>query len=128
MPGLAEDLRLDDLIASGWTVEGPTQVNSGGLRVVLRYPFESPAEATDALSQISGPNGPLLNPALKRTVDGRTAAAWLRAAQHTPDTSGVELLTFHGAKGREFSVVVIIGADRGLLPHANARRQVRGSA
>ena len=72
VPGLAEDLRLDDLITSGWTVEGPTQVNSGGLRVVLRYPFESPAEATDALSQISGPNGPLLNPALKRTVDGRT--------------------------------------------------------
>jgi len=72
VPGLAEDLRVDDLVASGWTVEGPTQVNSGGLRVVVRYPFESPAEANDALSQISGPNGPLLNPTLKRTVDGRT--------------------------------------------------------
>jgi hypothetical protein len=74
VPGLAEDLRLDDLIASGWTVEGPTQVNSGGLRVVLRYAFESPAEATTAMNQINGPNGPLLNPALKRTVDGRTVS------------------------------------------------------
>ncbi|MFM9038057.1 MAG: hypothetical protein ACKOJ9_10305 [Actinomycetota bacterium] len=74
VPGLADDLRLDDLIASGWTVEGPTQVNSGGLRVVLRYAFESPAEATTAMNQINGPNGPLLNPALKRTVDGRTVS------------------------------------------------------
>jgi hypothetical protein len=72
VPGLAADLRLDDLIASGWTVEGPTQVNSGGLRVVVRFPFESPAEANRALSQISGSNGPLMNAALKRTVDGRT--------------------------------------------------------
>lgn len=79
VPGLAEDLRLDDLITSGWIVEGPTQVNSGGLRVVVSYPFESPAEATDALTQISGPNGPLLNPALKRTVDGRTVNTTLDA-------------------------------------------------
>lgn len=79
VPGLAEDLRLDDLVASGWEVEGPTLVNSGGLRVVVRYPFESPAEATAALRQISGVNGPLLNPELKRTVDGRTVATTLDA-------------------------------------------------
>lgn len=79
VPGLAEDLRLDDLLASGWTVEGPTLVNSGGQRVVVRYPFESPAEATAALRQIGGINGPLLNPELKRTVDGRTVATTLDA-------------------------------------------------
>jgi len=79
VPGLAGDLRLDDLIASGWLVDGPTQVNSGGLRVLLRYPFESPAEATLALRQISGVNGPLLNPELKRTVDGRTVNTTLDA-------------------------------------------------
>ena len=53
-------------------------------------------------------------------VDGRSAAAFLRASQSAPDRYGVELLTFHGAKGREFSVVIIIGAERGLLPHASA--------
>jgi len=79
VPGLAEDLRLDDLIASGWTVEGPTQVNNGGLRVVVRYPFESPAEANMALAQISGPNGPLRDAAVKRTVDGRTVNTTLDA-------------------------------------------------
>jgi DNA helicase-2/ATP-dependent DNA helicase PcrA len=53
-------------------------------------------------------------------VDGRSAAAFLRAGQSTPDRYGVELLTFHGAKGREFSTVIIIGAERGLMPHASA--------
>ena len=79
VPGLAEDLRVDDLVSSGWTIEGPTLVNSGGQRVVLRYAFESPAEGTAALRQISGVNGPLLNPELKRTVDGRTVATTLDA-------------------------------------------------
>ncbi len=74
VPGLAEDLRLDDLLASGWAVEGPTQINNGGLRVLLTYDFESPAEATAALAQINGPNGPLLAPSLKRSVSGREVA------------------------------------------------------
>ena len=55
------------------------------------------------------------------TVDGRSAAAFLRASHSTPERYGVELLTFHAAKGREFSVVVIIGAERGLLPHSSAK-------
>lgn len=79
IPGLATDIRYDDLVASGWTIEGPLQVNNGGLRVIVRYPFESPAEATQALRQISGPNGPLLQPELKRTVDGRLVSTTLDA-------------------------------------------------
>jgi hypothetical protein len=79
VPGLAADIRYDDLVSSGWAIEGPLQVNNGGLRVILRYPFESPAEATRALRQISGPNGPLLNPELKRTVDGRLISTTLDA-------------------------------------------------
>lgn len=79
VPGLATDIRYDDLIAGGWTIEGPLQVNNGGLRVILRYPFESPEEATRALRQISGPNGPLLDPLLKRTVEGRSVSTTLDA-------------------------------------------------
>lgn len=79
VPGLAADIRYDDLLAGGWQIEGPLQVNNGGLRVILRYPFESPAEATRALRQVSGPNGPLLNPELKRTVDGRLVSTTLDA-------------------------------------------------
>lgn len=79
IPGLASDIRYDDLVAAGWAIEGPFQVNNGGLRVILKYPFESPAEATLALQQISGPNGPLKDPQLKRTVDGRLVSTTLDA-------------------------------------------------
>lgn len=79
VPGLASDVRYDDLIASGWTVEGPIQVNNGGLRIILKYAFASPAEATRALSQINGPNGPLIDAELKRTVNGRQVATTLDA-------------------------------------------------
>ena len=79
VPGLVEDLRVDDLIASGWTIDGPTPVNNGGVRVVLGYEFESPDEATRALRQINGPNGPLLDPVLKRTVVERDVSTTLDA-------------------------------------------------
>jgi DNA helicase-2/ATP-dependent DNA helicase PcrA len=32
----------------------------------------------------------------------------------------VDLLTFHGAKGREWQTVIIIGAEQGLIPHSTA--------
>lgn len=38
------------------------------------------------------------------------------------DTRGVALLTFHAAKGREWSVVVVAGAEDGLMPHSSAVR------
>ena len=36
------------------------------------------------------------------------------------DDGAVSLLTFHGAKGREWPVVVISGAEDGLIPHSSA--------
>jgi DNA helicase II / ATP-dependent DNA helicase PcrA len=37
-----------------------------------------------------------------------------------PDTGSVSLLTFHSAKGREWPVVFIAGAEAGLIPHSSA--------
>jgi len=56
-PDLAEDLRLDDLQQAGWTVEGPTAADGGGLQLVLSHPFASPEEATALLGQLSGEDG-----------------------------------------------------------------------
>lgn len=67
-PGLADDLRVDDLEAAGWTVEGPTDTADGGLRMVLRHDFAGPDEATELLGQLNGPRGPYRDVVVARTV------------------------------------------------------------
>ncbi|MGD9701918.1 MAG: hypothetical protein AB7Q42_24370 [Acidimicrobiia bacterium] len=58
-PDLANDLRLDDLQEAGWTADGPTATDTGGLQLELSHPFASPEEATALLGQLSGDGGPL---------------------------------------------------------------------
>jgi hypothetical protein len=75
-PGLAEDLRFDDAVAAGWTVEGPTSTESGGLQITLTHPVSSAAEATNLLASL-GP--PFRSMSLVREVseDGRTTTTTL---------------------------------------------------
>ncbi len=54
-PGLAADLRFDDAVAAGWTVEGPAATDDGGLRAALSHPVTSAAEATNLLASIGPP-------------------------------------------------------------------------
>lgn len=65
VPGLLDDLRLDDAVDNGWTVEGPTLVQGGGASVVLTRPFSSADDLANVLSSI-GP--PLTRMAAARTV------------------------------------------------------------
>jgi len=67
-PGLADDLRLDDAVAAGWTVDGPTATDSGGLRVVVTRSFASVDEATALLGSVNGTGGPLQGITLTRSV------------------------------------------------------------
>ena len=54
--------------------------------------------------------------------DGLGFSAWVRINRpFRRDHDGVELLTFHAAKGREWSTVVVVGAEDGLVPHSSAR-------
>ena len=75
-PGLAEDLRFDDAVAAGWTIDGPITTEEGGLRVVLGHPVTSAAEATNLLNSL-GP--PFSQMALGREVseDGDTTTTIL---------------------------------------------------
>lgn len=75
-PGLADDLRFDDAVAAGWSVDGPTVTDEGGLRVVLAHPVTSAADATNVLSSL-GP--PFTEMVLARQVseDGRTTTTTL---------------------------------------------------
>ena len=55
------------------------------------------------------------------TGTGRSFAEWhaVDASSHAP-ADGVELLTFHAAKGREWRAVIVAGIEVGLVPHAGA--------
>lgn len=54
-------------------------------------------------------------------VDGRAFSAWIAATSlNSGGTNGVEILTFHSAKGREWNCVVVAGAELLLVPHTSA--------
>jgi DNA helicase II / ATP-dependent DNA helicase PcrA len=46
----------------------------------------------------------------------------LGEADTEPDPNAVALLTVHGAKGREWPVVFVVGLEEGLMPHVRPPR------
>lgn len=54
--------------------------------------------------------------------DGAGFRSWVATTDpfDDPDARGVELLTFHAAKGREWFLVVVSGVETGLVPHRSA--------
>jgi DNA helicase-2/ATP-dependent DNA helicase PcrA len=57
--------------------------------------------------------------------DGRSFAGWVRSTDALGELGarhdGIDVMTFHAAKGREWPVVVIAGFERRLVPHSTAR-------
>ena len=54
-------------------------------------------------------------------VDGRTFGSWLVTSADIAEPDGVEVLTFHAAKGREWPLVIVAGMEKGMLPYRGAR-------
>jgi len=55
--------------------------------------------------------------------DGAGFRSWVATARpfsEPGDGDGIELLTFHAAKGREWHTVVVAGVETGLVPHRSA--------
>lgn len=54
--------------------------------------------------------------------DGATFRAWVATTNPFDDatTDGVDLLTFHAAKGREWHTVIVTGIESSLMPHKSA--------
>lgn len=59
--------RVDDLRASGWEVTGPRREGDGLTWIRAARSFSGPDEATVAMAQLSGPDGPLRDLRLTRT-------------------------------------------------------------
>ena len=55
VPSLADELATDDIVAAGWTIDGPTPLPGGGLTVTLRHSFSSAEEATNLLASLGPP-------------------------------------------------------------------------
>lgn len=74
VPDLVGDLRLEDAIANGWTVDGPVEAADGSLTITLEHGFSSAEELANVLNSI-GP--PLLDMQAARTTgeDGQTTNA-----------------------------------------------------
>ena len=66
VPDLVDDLRLDDAVANGWQVSGPTARDDGGMSLTLTHPFHSAEELASVLNSI-GP--PLTDMQVARTTD-----------------------------------------------------------
>jgi hypothetical protein len=66
VPDLVDDLRLEDAVANGWRVDGPTATDDGGMTITLVHDFHSDVELASVLNSI-GP--PLVDMKAARTVD-----------------------------------------------------------
>lgn len=55
------------------------------------------------------------------SVDGRMFRSWLVTRDPDRVGDGVEVLTVHAAKGREWPVVIVAGCEAGLMPHSSAK-------
>lgn len=89
-PGLATDLRLDDLRAAGWETGGVTSTTDGGLLLVLSHRFDTPEQATAILATINGPSGPLQAVAVSR--DGSKRAITYRITGSVRMDDGLDAL------------------------------------
>jgi hypothetical protein len=67
VPTLAQELATDDIVAAGWTIDGPTALADGGLTITLSHGFTSDAEATNLLNSLGPPFNQM---AMRRNTSG----------------------------------------------------------
>ena len=59
-------MEVDDLVETGWVVDGPTEEGDGYTRVRISHPFGSAEEAAEVFAQIAGEDGPFQDFAVTR--------------------------------------------------------------
>ncbi len=145
-----EQPRVADLEAAGWEVEGPVARPGGGQEVRAVKPFASPAAATRAVEELTGPAGPFRSfrvaqdrsflktrTALTGTVDlsgGLEAFADPRLRQQLAE-AGADLATIEGQLGQTAGEALhfevrsqLPGQTRAWTPALGQTLEVRASA
>lgn len=82
VPTLADELATDDIVAAGWTIEGPTSLPDGGLTITLSRGFTSDAEATNLLNSLGPPFNQM---AMTRNTSGDDTTTRLTGLLGLPD-------------------------------------------
>jgi hypothetical protein len=82
VPTLADELATDDIIAAGWTIDGPTPLPDGGLTITLSHDFSSDVEATNLLNSIGPPFNQML---VTRNTNGEDTTTRLGGLLGLPD-------------------------------------------
>ena len=67
VPTIAEELAVDDIVAAGWVLDGPTSTADGGLTITISHDFVSAEEATNLLNSLGPPFNQM---AIQRTTAG----------------------------------------------------------
>lgn len=57
-PDLADELEVDDLVATGWEITGPTEEADGWTWIRASHDFGDPAEVAVLVDEIAGEDGP----------------------------------------------------------------------
>lgn len=66
VPGLEDQLVVDDLEATGWAVRGPEPVDGGGAEIRASKGFASLDDLGAVVAEVSGPEGPLADLVVER--------------------------------------------------------------
>ncbi len=82
VPTLAEELATDDMVAAGWTIDGPTPLPDGGLTIALSHDFASDEEATNLLNSLGPPFNQM---AMTRNTSGEDTTTRLGGLLGLPD-------------------------------------------
>lgn len=73
VPGLVDDLRLDDAVDNGWVVNGPAESVDGSVSITLTHDFTSHVELANVLNSIGPPMTDMA--AARTTADEQTTNA-----------------------------------------------------
>lgn len=70
---LGDQLRTEDLVATGWAITGPSPTADGGVRITAEKRFTRPEQLGGIMTELTGEDGPFRDFTLTRTHSfGRT--------------------------------------------------------